>query len=110
MVGSSARAHPHRSAGKSHLAQSGSKNALSHDECGTTRGAALFTVVISEAHTFISDTVDVGRPVSHQAVGVAAQITESYVVAPDDENVRFLGFPFLRHVSPFKFEVGPEGE
>src|SRR5215813_7120383 len=82
--------HPKRSAGQSHFAQSRAKDALPHDECGPTSRAALFTVVIRKTHTFVSNTIDVGRAVTHQAVGVATEIANSDVVTPNNEDVRFL--------------------
>jgi phosphoserine phosphatase len=46
--------------------------------------------------SFGGDAVDVGRPVAHQTVAVAAQVRDADVVTPDDENVG----PFRRHGRP----------
>ena len=59
-------------------------------------GAALLAVGVGEEHAFVGDAVDVGRPVAHQPVAVAAQVRDADVVAPDDEDVRLVGHQAAR--------------
>ena len=88
------------------LAQTRSVAALSGDERGAAGGAALLAIGIGEAHPLVGDAVDVRRAVSHQSVAVAAQVADSDVVSPDDEDVRLLGgghaVPFSRRSLPPK--------
>ncbi len=86
-------------AGHPHLAHSGPVHALSTDEGCAARGAALLAVGIGESHALIGDAVDVRCAIAHHAVAVAAQIADSDVVAPDDEDVRLT----VRHVMPLRF-------
>ena len=72
-----------------HLAETGAEDALAGNEGSTTSGAALFGVVVNEATTLLSHTVNVGGLIAHQAIAVAAQIALADVVTPEDENVGF---------------------
>jgi hypothetical protein len=47
-------------------------NALTGDEGGPTGGAGLLTVRVGKHHPFFCETVDVGRVIAHQAMGIAA--------------------------------------
>src|SRR3954452_25143982 len=49
-------------------------NVLSADEGGPPSRAALLAVAVGEPGALVGDPVDVGRPVPHQAVAVAAQV------------------------------------
>ncbi len=80
-------------AGNADLAQPGPVDALAGDERRAAGSAALLAVGVREAHPLVGDTVDVRRPVAHQAVAVAAQVRDPDVVTPDDEDVRLV----LRH-------------
>ena len=81
-------------AGHADLAQAGAVDALAGDERRAAGGAALLAVGVGEPHPLVRDPVDVRRPVAHQPVAVAAQVRDPDVVAPDDEDVRFVR---LRH-------------
>ena len=83
-------------AGDADLAQTGAVHTLAGDERRAAGGAALLAVGVGEPHPLVRDPVDVRRPVTHQAVAVAAQVRNPDVVAPDDEDVRLVS---LRHVS-----------
>jgi hypothetical protein len=89
VLGPEAAVHP----GEADLGQAGPVGVLAGDERRPTGGAALLAVVVGETHALVRDPVDVGRPVAHQAVAVAAQVADADVVAPDDEDVRL-----VRHV------------
>jgi hypothetical protein len=75
--------------GHADLAHPGAVHALSADERGATRRAALLTVGIGKPHSLVGDAVDVGRAIAPQAVAVATQIGDPDVVAPDHQDVRF---------------------
>ena len=72
------------------LAQAGAKHALPGDERGTAGGAALLGVVIGERHAFIGNPVDVRGAIAHHAFCIGADIGLADVIAPDDDNIRFL--------------------
>jgi hypothetical protein len=57
-------------------------------------GAALLAVGIGEKHSLVGNPVDVGREVAHQSAAVATQVGDADIVAPDDEDVRFLVWHF----------------
>jgi hypothetical protein len=69
------------------LGEAGAEHALAGDERRPPGGAALLAVGVGEPHALVGDAVDVGRPVAHQPVAVAAQIRDADVVAPDDQDV-----------------------
>ena len=79
---------PHVGAGQPDLAQPGPEHALAGDEGGPPCRAALLPVVVGEPHPLGSDTVDVRRSIAHQPVAVAAQVADSDVVTPHDQDVR----------------------
>ena len=72
------------------LGETGAKPALTGDEAGATCCAALLCVVVGEHHAFVGDAVDVGRGVAHHALGEAAQVRLTDIVAPHNQDVRFL--------------------
>ncbi len=74
-----------------HLAEAGAEHALARDEGRAPRGAALLAVVVGEDHALVGDAVDVGRLVAHQAEGVGADVRLPDVVAPDHQDVGFVG-------------------
>ena len=78
-----------RRAGNTDLGQASAINALAGNEGGASRGATLLTIRIGEEHALLGNAVDVGRPITHQPLGVAAQVGDADIVAPDDEDVRF---------------------
>ena len=56
--------------------------------------AALEAVLAAEPErdlvVFCGDAVDVGGPVSHQPVAVTTEVALTDVVAPDDQDIRFI--------------------
>ena len=72
------------------LGQPGADRRLAGDERGAPGGAALLAVPVGEHRPFLGDAVDVRRPVPHDAVVVGADVEPADVVAPDDEDVRFV--------------------
>src|SRR5262245_34567939 len=57
----------------------------------------------------MSDAVDVGRAVPHQAVAVTAEIRDCDVITSYHKEVLFLsGLSFLRHLSPYLIFEVPE--
>ena len=86
------RLQPDVGAGHPHLGQPGADRVLAGDEGGAARGAALLGVVVGEGHAFVGDAVDVGRAVAHLAAAVVADVPPADVVAPEDQDVRFVWF------------------
>ena len=90
--------HADRRCRDADLRQAGAHHALPGDEGRPAGGAGLLTVAVGEHHAFLGDAVDVGRLVAHQTVRVATQVRDADIVAPDDEDVRLLGFGDLADV------------
>src|SRR5580700_944431 len=78
-------------AGHADFREAGADRVLPRDEAGSSGGAALLRIVIGKEPTFVSDAVDVRRPVTHHAVTKLADVPDADVVAPKDEDIRFLG-------------------
>jgi transposase len=78
------------------LRQAGAIDALSRNERRPARRTTLLTVRVREAHPFLRQAVDVGRSVIHQAAAVAAEIRNTDVIPPDDENIGLIGLWHLR--------------
>ena len=76
-----------RRAGQADLGQAGADGRLPGDECRAAGGAALLAVPVGEQGALLGDAVDVRRPVAHHPHVVGADVENSDVVAPDDENV-----------------------
>ncbi len=74
-----------------HFGEAGADRRLSGDERRASRRATLLAVEVCEHRTFFGDPVDVGRPISHQAVVVAARVEPANVVGHDEKNVGFFG-------------------
>src|SRR5215813_1176617 len=70
--------------------QPGADGVLTEDKSRRTCCAGLLTVSVGKKRAFLCETVDVGRTVSHYAEVVATKIRPTDVVAPDDQDVRFL--------------------
>ncbi len=79
-----------RGAGHADFGQAGTNRILAGDEAGTASGAALLAVPVGERRAFFADAVDVGRLVAHHAHAVAADVPHADVVAPENQDVRFL--------------------
>src|SRR5262245_23110087 len=96
-----------RSTGHADLGVAGAEAALAGDERGAPGRAALLRVSVGESHPFVGDAVDVGRSVAHQAIRVATEVGLADVIAPDDDDVWFLGChvtsPHLRYVPAFRW-------
>ena len=71
--------------------QPGADRALPGDEGRAPRRTALLAVVVGKQHALAGDPVDIGRLVTHQPVAVLADIPDTDVVAPDDENIGAFG-------------------
>src|SRR5262245_38255588 len=60
------------------------------DESGATGSARLLAVVVGKGDAFLPEPVDIRRLVAHHASAVKADVPESNVVAPNDEDVGLL--------------------
>src|SRR5690606_9193446 len=58
------------------LGQARAEPGLPRDKGRTSRRAALLTVCIREAHPFCSDSVDVGRAISHHPAAITGKIPD----------------------------------
>ena len=81
-------------AGHADLGEAGADRVLAGDEGGASRRAALLAVIVGEGDALVGDAVDVGRAVAHLPAAVVADVPPADVVAPENEDVRFLR---LRH-------------
>ena len=86
-------------AGRADLRQAGANRVLAGDKAGATCGAALLGVVVGEEGAFVGDAVDVGGPVSHHTVTELADVPDADIVAPKNEDIRFLGGHFSKPFS-----------
>ena len=77
-------------AGHADLGQAGADRVLAGDEGGAAGGAALLAVVVGEGDALVGDAVDVGGSVAHLAAAEVADVPHADVVAPEDQDVRFL--------------------
>src|ERR1700742_5089570 len=68
--------------------QPGTNRVLARDESGSSRGAALLTVIIGEGDAFVCQPVDIGSSVPHLSATIVANIPPANVIAPKYENVR----------------------
>jgi hypothetical protein len=64
---------------------------LPGDKRRAAGGAALLPVIVGEERTLLGQAVDIGRPVSHRAVVVGAEVPVTDVVTEDHEDVWLLG-------------------
>src|SRR5439155_20751871 len=83
---------PHACARHSDLRQAGANRVLTANEAGTSGRAALLGIIIGEGHAFFGDSVDVGRAIAHHAPAEVADVPDSDVIAPKDEDIWFLGW------------------
>src|ERR1019366_6538361 len=72
---------------KPDLGQSCANRALPGNKRRATCRAALLPIVVGEYSALFRQLVDVGRPVSHHAAVVGADVPVANVIAEDDENV-----------------------
>ncbi len=80
-----------RRTGEANLGQAGAQAGLAGDKRRSPGRTTLLGIVIREHHAFLGDAVDVGRLVTHHAVRVGADVRLPDVIAPDDDDVGFLG-------------------
>ena len=86
-------------AGQADLQQAGAEAGLAGDETRPAGRAALLAVPVGEERTFPGNAVDVRRLVAHHAQVVGADVPVADVVAPQNQDVRFLcghHVPFVR--------------
>src|SRR5690349_16348089 len=76
------------------LGQAGANRVLAGDEGSAAGGAALLAVIVGEGRPFVANAVDVGRPVTHLATVVVADVPPADIITPENEDVRFC---WLRH-------------
>ena len=77
-------------AGHADFGQAGADRVLTSDEARAAGRAALLAIPIGERRPFLRDAIDVGGLVAHHAFAVMADVPIADVVAPDDEDVRFI--------------------
>src|SRR5215469_1508079 len=73
---------------QSDLGQSSANRRLTCDECSSPRRAALLPIPVGKEHSFLCETVDVGRFITHDPMVIGAHIPPTDVVAPDNQYVR----------------------
>ena len=65
---------------------------------GSTAGcAALLCIRIGKHRAFLSNPVDVGRVIAHDAVIVGADVVYADIIAPKDDDVRLRAFVLREH-------------
>ena len=84
------RAEADVGAGHADLGEAGADRVLAGDEGRASGGAALLAVIVGEGDAFVGDAVDVGRAVAHLSAAVVADIPPADVVAPENEDIRFI--------------------
>jgi len=101
----------HGGAGHADLGEARADRVLPRDETGAASGAALLGIVVGEGDAFLGDAVDVGRLVAHQAHAEMADVGDADIIAPQDQDVGFLGHGgFLRsHKGPTSVAAGSCG-
>src|SRR5271167_5207060 len=77
-------------AGHADFGQAGANRVLTGDEARAAGCAALLAIPVGEGCSFLRDAIDVGRLIAHHASTVMADVPIADVVAPDDEDVRFV--------------------
>ena len=70
------------------LGEAGTDRILARDERGSSRSAALLSIVVGEGDAFVGDAVDVRRAVAHLSAAVVADVPPADVVALEDKDVR----------------------
>jgi hypothetical protein len=94
------------------LRQAGAVGVLAHDEGRAPRRTVLLAVVVGELHALLGDPVDVGGPVAHHPVAVAAEVA----LMSSPQMTRMLGrsamtFSWLRIAcASLEPRSGPVGE
>src|SRR5262249_2862711 len=86
-------AHTHRRTGKADLGESGANAMLTSEKRGAPGRTRLLTVVMEELDTLATDAVNIRSFVTHQALGIGAQVRNADVVAPDYEDVGLASRP-----------------
>ena len=75
---------------QAHFQEARPEAALSSDERCAPRCAGLFAIGVREEHALFRDAIYIGRPVTHHALVVGTDVPVADVIAPDDQDVRFL--------------------
>ena len=73
-----------------HGGQSGADRQFACDEIRATGGAARFSIVVGEAHSFRREPVEIRRLSRHDALMIGANIEPTNIVAHNEEDVRLL--------------------
>src|SRR5215467_15046651 len=76
-----------RSSWQADFGQPGTQSVLTGDERCPSGGAALLAIAVGETHAFLGNAVDIGRAVAHQPVAVAAEVGNTDIIAPNDDDV-----------------------
>ncbi len=79
-------------AGQADLGHAGAHRHHAANERRAPGGAGLLPVVIGEGYALSGNTVDIGRLVPHHAAVVVADIRDTDIVTPDDEDIGFSCF------------------
>jgi len=66
-------AHSLRGGGDADLGEAGAVAGLPCDKRGASRGTGLLAIRIREPHSFLGDTIDVGRLIAHETVRITTQ-------------------------------------
>jgi len=73
--------------GQTDLGEAGAQTGLSSNERRAAGGTALVTVVVGKPDALFGDTVNIGRAIAHDAIGVSTDIGDANIVAPDHKDV-----------------------
>jgi hypothetical protein len=60
----------------------GAIHALPDDKRRSSRRAGLFAIAIGKHHAFFGESIDVGRPVAHHPMAVAAEVLNADIITP----------------------------
>ena len=88
--GDIARLQAFLGAGQADLQHAGTEARLAGDEAGAAGGATLLAVPVGEHRALLGDAIDVRGLVAHHAVVIGADVEPADVVAPEDQEIRFL--------------------
>ena len=69
------------------MACSGTERSSRSTEGRSASRATLLAVILKEYDSFLRETVDVGGFKAHEAMAIGADIGDTDIVAPDDEDV-----------------------
>src|SRR5690606_17198098 len=78
------------SPGNTHLGEPGAQARLPGDKRRAAGSATLVTVVVGEPYALVSNTIDVGRVITHDAIAVGTDIGDPDVITPDHQDIGFI--------------------